>query len=361
MTSQEQHEPIPVYECETGAPVPDPQPEPHSEVGAGLAYALGAYVWWGFIAIYFKAVAHVAPLNVLSQRIFWCSVMLAPLLVLRGQWGDVIRFVKLKSAWRPLVFATVLIAANWGIFIYAVSENRLAEASLGYFINPLFNVLIGRLVLGERLRPAQWVAVWIAAGAVVYLTFESGTLPWISLVLAGTFAVYGLVRKRSPAGPMVGLFFETTLLAPLAGGFLLWVALTGNGGPILPGRSTPFFEGQPDWLTTILLPLGGLVTAIPLLWFAAGARRLRLSTIGFVQYLAPTLQFLIAVFYFGEVFTLSRWITYGVIWLAVGIFVVDTLVRVARDQGAKHTERRRVRREAEARDARAGGAPKLDA
>lgn len=324
-----------MYECESGAPIPNRESEPHTHVGEGLAYALGAYTWWGFIAIYFKAVAHVSPLNVLSQRVFWCSVMLVPLLVLRGQWADVVRFAKNRSAWKPLVIATVLIAANWGIFIYAVSENRLAEASLGYFINPLLNVLLGFVVLGERLRVAQWVAVAVAAGAVAYLTLESGTLPWISLVLAGTFAVYGLVRKRSPAGPMVGLFFETTLMSPLAGGFLLWVWLTGQQGPLAPGLDSPFFSGQPDWVTTILLPLGGLVTAVPLLWFAAGARRLRLSTIGFVQYLAPTLQFLIAVFYFGEVFDRSRWVTYGLIWIAVGIFVIDSLVRVARDQRSK--------------------------
>lgn len=325
-------DPPPVYESETGAPVPDPEPEPHQHVAAGLTYALAAYLWWGLIAIYFKIIAHVPPLTILAHRIFWCSVMLLPLLLLRRQWGDVLELARSRSARRSLGFATLLIATNWGIFIYAVSVNRLSEASLGYYINPLLNVLFGRLFLGERLTTLQWSAVGLATAGVTYLTYQTGTIPWISLVLAGTFATYGLVRKRSPAGPMVGLFFETTLLTPLAGGFLLWVLFTGDHGPLPAGLDAPFIEGTPDWLTAILLPLGGLITAMPLLWFAAGTRRLRLSTIGFIQYLAPTLQFLLAVLLFGEAFNADRAITFALIWIAVAIFMGDSIARLVRQR-----------------------------
>lgn len=325
-------DPPPVFESETGAPVPNPEPEPHTHVGAGLAYAGGAYLWWGIIPIYFKAIAHISPLTILAHRIFWCALFLVPLLLMRGQWSDVLRLARSRKARIALICSTLLIACNWGVFIYAVAAERLAEASLGYFINPLISVLLGFVFLGERLRPAQIAAVALAVGGVAYLTWSSGSLPWISVVLALTFGVYGLVRKRSPAGPMVGLFFETSLLAPLAGGFLLYGALTPGpdsfGIPLPP----PFFEGMHETLTSVMLPLGGLITAVPLLWFAAATRRLRLSTVGFIQYLAPTLQFLLAVVFFGETFDESRWVAFGLIWAAVVVFVSDSAVRISGDR-----------------------------
>ncbi|MEO0511625.1 MAG: EamA family transporter RarD [Planctomycetota bacterium] len=331
-------EPVPAAEIAAGAVsdrgseseafIKKTHSETHNHVGHGLAFALTAYLWWGFMAFYFKAVAHVSPFLVLSHRIVWCSLALIPLLTLRRQWPEVRSLMRSGSAFAQLSVATLLIAVNWGVFIYAISVNRLAEASLGYFINPLISVLLGMLFLGERLRPAQWVALVFAACGVAYLTVRTDSLPWISLTLAVTFGFYGLVRKRSPAGPLVGLFFETSLLTPLAGGFLVFAAVTGSAGNLgvtLPEKSFAWVTAPVEW--TLLIG-GGLITAVPLLCFAAATRRLRLSTVGFVQYLAPTLQFLIAVLIFGEPFDAVRLVSFGMIWLAVLTFIADSLVRV---------------------------------
>jgi chloramphenicol-sensitive protein RarD len=214
--------------------------------------------------------------------------------------------------------STVLIAVNWLVYIYAVVQGRMLEGSLGYYINPLVNVLLGVVVLGERLeRPVQ-VAVAIAFTGVLWLTVRVGAPPWIALALAASFGLYGLMRKLAPVGALAGLIVETTLLLPLAGGYLAWAVASGRAA---------FLAGQPT--LDLLLLLAGPVTAFPLLCFAAAARRLSLSTLGFVQYLSPTLQFLLAVFLYAEPFDRARAVAFAFIWTALAVFAVHSVRRGA--------------------------------
>jgi chloramphenicol-sensitive protein RarD len=257
----------------------------------GVAYGLAAYLWWGFIALYFKAVATVPPLEVLAHRVLWSFVFLYLFLAARGRAGTLRATLRDGRSLALLGVTTVLIAVNWLVFITAVFHGHLLEASLGYFINPLVNVLLG--------------VVWLAVG--------SGAMPWIALVLAFSFGTYGLLRKIARPDGLVGLAVETLLLAPAAVGWLLWSA---KGGTIVFGA-----EG---WGWSALLLAAGPVTALPLVWFAEGARRLRYATIGFLQYLAPSLQFLLAVVLFGERFTGTHAVTFILIWTALAVYSVGT-------------------------------------
>ena len=302
-------------------------------MAAGLAFVALAYGSWGVVAYYFKAVAEVNPLEVLAHRVIWSVAILAVLVHLSRQWGTCRDLIRRGGTWRALSLSTVLIAVNWLVFIYAVASGRLVEASLGYFINPLVSILLGLVFLGERLRPLQWAAVALAVVGVGVYTWQVGTLPWISLTLAGSFGLYGLVRKQSEAGPVVGLFFETTLLLPLAVGYLL--VLGATGGLVFASRPGAGAEGIGSPRMDLLLCAGGVVTTLPLLWFAAAARRLRLSTIGFMQYSAPTIQFLIAVLDFGEPFDRARAAAFAIIWIGIGVFVADSIVRTVRDSRAR--------------------------
>lgn len=281
----------------------------------GIAYAAAAYLLWGVFPIYFKALQHVAPLEILGHRIVWSLAVCAVLLLAlrRLQWLADLRRQPRVLAW--FVASSVLVAANWFVYIWAVNAGRVVDASLGYFINPLVNVLIGAAFLHERLRRAQWLAVAIAAAGVAWLTWQAGAVPWIGLVLALTFGLYGLLRKTAALGAIEGLSLETLLLTPVAAAYLLWLAHGGSSG---------FVEA--DATTRLLLLAAGPVTAVPLLLFAAGARRIPFSTLGLLQYLGPSLQLLIGVWLYHEPFA-ERAPGYVLIWIALAIFSVEGLVQ----------------------------------
>lgn len=310
----------------------DPNPGvTHAEhtrsVLAGLGFGALAYGSWGFIAFYFKAVAAADPIEVLCHRVVWSVVILAGLVHVFKQWGTCRDLLRRRRTWQAMSLSTVLIAINWLVFIYAVVSEQLVEASLGYFINPLVSIVLGMVFLGERLRPLQWAAVALAVAGVAVYTVQVGTIPWISLTLAGSFGLYGLVRKQAKPGPIVGLFFETTLLFPLAVAYLIIMSATGTRDIVFANRPPPGSDAPGSLTMDLLLAAGGLVTTLPLLWFAAAARRLRLSTIGFMQYSAPTIQFLIAVLVFGEPFSAPRAIAFAIIWIGILIFITDSAVR----------------------------------
>jgi chloramphenicol-sensitive protein RarD len=288
----------------------------------GIAYAAAAYLLWGVFPIYFKALKQVAPLEILGHRIVWSLAVCAALLLAlrRLQWLADLRRQPRVLAW--FAASSILVAGNWFVYIWAVNAGRVVDASLGYFINPLVNVLIGAAFLHERLRPAQWAAVGVAAVGVAWLTWQAGALPWIGLVLALTFAVYGLLRKTAALGAVEGLALETLLLAPLAAAYLLWLAHGGHSG---------FADG--DAATRLLLLAAGPVTAVPLLLFAAGARRIPFSTLGLLQYLGPSLQLLIGVWLYGEPFA-YRAPGYVLIWIALAVFSIEGLLQGWRSRTA---------------------------
>ncbi len=279
----------------------------------GVAYALAAYIAWGLVPVYFKAVAHLPPLEVLAHRAVWSVVVLAFWMWMRGGLRPVLKVLEDRRTIVTLCGTTTLIAANWLTFIWAVAHNQVLQSSLGYFINPLVIVLLGLIFLHERLGRAQTVSVALAAAGVVYLTLGCGTLPWVALTLAGTFGFYALLRKITKADALTGLAVETCLLFPFALAYLGYLAVRGEG----TFRSV-------SWQMDVLLALAGVVTAVPLLWFANAARRLRMATIGFLQYIGPSEQFLLAVFAFGETFTRDHLISFGCIWTALLIYSVDT-------------------------------------
>lgn len=307
----------------------DPQnaspPDSSAELRRGLLYGFSAYFVWGFFPVYFKAVAHIAPLEVVSHRIVWSLALLAVLIGLTGQWGVVRNALCHGRTLLTLFGSTLLIATNWLVFIFAVERGEVLQSSLGYFVTPLVNVLLGFIFLHERLRRWQMLSLALAVTGVAYLTWHHGSLPWISLVLATTFGLYGLLRKTVRVDSLVGLTVETLLLAPLALAYLAQLKLAGNGA---------FLAGS--LRNDLLLPLAGLVTAIPLLWFAAAARRLRLATIGFLQYLTPTLHFLLAVWVYGEPFTHAHLISFLLIWSGLAIYSLAA-VRGAQRSGGKQS------------------------
>jgi chloramphenicol-sensitive protein RarD len=285
-------------------------------VRVGVLYGLGAYLAWGLVPVYFKAVAQVPALEVLAHRVVWSVVLLGVLMGIQGRWREAAVVLRNRSTMLTLACSTALIATNWLTFIWAISHGRVLQASLGYFINPLVNVLLGFLFLRERLRGWQKVSVLLAAAGVAYLTISFGRVPWIALVLATSFGLYGLLRKTVPVDAMAGLTLETALLGPAALAFLL----------VQAARGAAFFPGH-SWQMNVLLPLSGVVTAVPLLWFVNGARRLRLSTMGFLQYVSPTEQFLLAVLAFGEPFGHVQQVSFACIWTALAIYTADTVLR----------------------------------
>ncbi len=280
----------------------------------GVFYGLAAYGAWGLLPLYFKAVGSVPPMEVLAHRIVWSLVMLVVLSAARGRLHEFRRLLRDGRTRLTLACTTCLIAFNWGVFIWAVDNGRLLDASLGYFINPLFTVLLGFVFLRERLRPRQTAAVVLATLSIVWLTAAHGRLPWISVGLAVSFGFYGLLRKRVNVSGVQGLTAETLLLAPVAVAWMIW----------REGRGDLHFLHVAPGLS-LLLAAAGVVTASPLIWFAESARRVRLATLGFMQYLAPTGQFLLAVTLFGEPFTRTHAVGFGLIWLALALYVHDTL------------------------------------
>lgn len=283
-------------------------------VGAGVAYALAAYLIWGFFPLYFKALTGVTPLEILAHRIFWSVLSLLILITLLRRWPDVRLAMATPRTLLTLTATTLLIAVNWLVFIYAVSIDKVLESSLGYFINPLVSAFLGVLFLGERLSRNQRLSFFLAAAGVVTLTLQHGELPWIALTLALSFGLYGLLRKQASVDAIAGLTVETLLLLPLAVAWLGWLLFTGE---------CVFVSGTPR--LTLLLLCSGVLTSTPLIWFAAAAKRLRLVTLGLMQYLVPTLHFLLAVFAFGETFTSLHLVSFGLIWAGLILYTIDAV------------------------------------
>ncbi len=281
---------------------------------AGVAYGLAAFLSWGVLPLYFKAVAAVPSLEVLAHRMVWSLGFLLVLTLARGRWAAFTDLFRNRRTQLTLIVTTGLIATNWGVFIWAVANGRLVEASLGYFITPLINVVLGFVFLRERLRPLQIVAVVLAAGGIVWMTSHLGHLPLISMTLAVSFGVYGLLRKQVPASGIQGLTAETLMLSPVA---IVWMLWRWRQGELVFLHGTARLDG--------LLLAAGVITALPLIWFAEGARRLRLATMGFLQYLAPSFQLLLAVAVFGEPFTRDHAVSFGLIWVALALYTVDTV------------------------------------
>ena len=273
--------------------------------------ALIAYVLWGVFPVYFKLVQAVPPTEVLVHRIVWAVPFGALILHFRSQWPEVRAVFTSPSTLFWLALAALAISVNWFIYIWAVQQEEVLQASLGYYINPLVYVLVGVLLLKERLRRPQVISVLLAAIGVTYLTIKGGQFPLVAISLALLFTLYGVIRKQVAVGAMPGLFIETLLLFPFAFAWLGWLTIQ---------QQVEFAHGEPS--TSFLLVLAGPLTVVPLLLFAIAARRLTLTVIGFMQFIAPTLQFIVGLFY-GEVLTPAHVVCFGCIWAAVAIFSVD--------------------------------------
>jgi chloramphenicol-sensitive protein RarD len=283
----------------------------------GLVSAIAAYTSWGFMPVFFKLLAEVPALEIIAHRVIWAVPLLIVILVLRGQMREYRDVLARWALLRWMLASAILISVNWLIYVWAVNNGQILAASFGYYLNPLLNIMMGTIFLNERLNQTQFIAVGVAIlGVLVMGAGALGTL-WIGLSLAASFCAYGLVRKMAPVGAIPGLAIETTLLLPIAMAGAFWFAWQ---------RPHPGWGSDSD--TTWLLAAGGVVTAIPLLLFATAARRLNYSTLGFVQYLAPTIQFLCGVLLFNEPLSGARLVSFGLIWLALTIFSVDALRRM---------------------------------
>jgi chloramphenicol-sensitive protein RarD len=290
------------------------------ETTAGILFGIGAYGLWGLLPLYFFALMPAAAVEIVANRVVWSLLFCALLITVTRSWAALARALRDRAVFGSLALAAFLIAVNWLTYTYGVTTGQAVEASLGYFINPLVSVLLGVLVLKEKLRPLQWAAVAIGFIAVGVLTYSYGKLPWIALTLAFSFGLYGFVKKR--VGPKVdaatSLSVETMVLAPFAAVTMIYLASAGTA--TLTTQGPGHF-----WL----LLASGVITAVPLLFFGASARRLPMTTIGLLQYFAPLLQFILALLVFKEAMTLDRWIGFGVVWLALLVLTVDML-RTAR-------------------------------
>lgn len=275
----------------------------------GIWYAIGAYVWWGFFPLYWKMLKHVPALQLIGHRIVWSFFALIVVIVIIRQWKNFRDSVFNFKVLRLYLIAAVLIAVNWFMYVWAVNAGHIVETSLGYFINPLLSVLMGVIFFRERLNMWQWAPIGIAGAAVLYLTLALGSLPWIALILAFSFATYGVVKKVAPLSSLHGLTLETFILLIPAMVFLIYSENTGTGSFAHNG-----------WLTDLMIIGAGVITTIPLLMFASATKRIPLSFIGILQYIAPTIQFLIGVLFYKEHFSTEQFIGYSLVWIALIIF-----------------------------------------
>lgn len=287
---------------------------------AGFFAALFAFTFWGLLPVYWKALGHIPSMEILSHRIVWSFVFGGLLITLTGRWQET------RQAWsgpgnlKYFIASSALIAMNWFVYIWAVNSGHVVDASLGYYINPLVNMILGFIVYHDRLRRLQWAAVGLAAAGVMNQVLLIGRFPWISVFLGVTFGLYGLVRKLMRVESLPGLFFETTILMVPAAVYLVCLAVSGRGA-----------LGENSTLVSNALLLGaGAVTSLPLLAFAFGARRLSLVTVGILQYFAPTGMFLLGVFFYGEAFTRAHWVTFIFIWSGVILYTVDSVIALRR-------------------------------
>ena len=284
----------------------------------GIGYGLAAYGLWGVVPLFWPLVERAGSIELLAHRVVWSlavSVVLALVLLPRG-------WYRRMASGRTLLLlglAAAVVSVNWGVYIWAVNHGHVVESSLGYYINPILSILAGVLVLRERMAPLQWVSVGLATVAVVVLTVDYGRLPWVSLVLAASFATYGLLKKQINGGAVETLTVESALLTPVALGYLVWLQARGDSTFVTLG-----------WGHSLLLVATGLVTVVPLLFFAASATRLPLSTLGLLQYLAPTLQFLLGILYCHEVMSTGRWVGFGLVWLALMLMTGHGIHRASR-------------------------------
>ena len=297
----------------------------------GLQLAVLAYGSWGLLALFWKQLAHVPAVEQLAHRVVWAAVVLLVLLAARGRLAELRELIRDRSKRRRLALSAALLGVNWFVFVYAVANDRVLHVSLGYYINPIVSMILGMLVLGERLRRLQWAAVVAACCGVGVLLWWAGELPWIGVTVALAFGFYGLARKTVAVEPLPGTALETLFLGLPCLALILWLELGAGTGSFV----------RTDTHTTLLLLVAGPVTALPVLWFAGAARRLPLSAIGFLQYITPTLHFLIAVLVFGEAFTRGHQIAFLCIWLGVALFGGDHLLH-------QRAERRAARPAADA-------------
>lgn len=288
----------------------------------GGVSAVAAFGTWGLAPLYWRLVREVPGVELVAHRVVWSVPIVLWLVARRRRLAEIAAVVRERRQFRTLVVTALLVAFNWLLFVWSIQRDLVLEASLGYYVNPLLNVALGALVLRERLSPRQAASVVLAAVGVTWLAVSQGTPPWIALALATTFACYGLLRKRARVDALVGLAVETLVLVPVAVALLAWLCFSGSADFL----ARPSLAG--------LVALAGFVTALPLLWFANAARRLRLSTLGFFQYLAPTIQFLLAVLAFGEPFRPERAVAFAWIWAAVLLYAWDSLRAMRRSAPA---------------------------
>jgi chloramphenicol-sensitive protein RarD len=280
----------------------------------GILYAASAFLCWGLFPIYFKMLKQFPPAELLLHRMLWSLLFLMLLLALRKQWAWLSLVVRRPKVLASFALSATVLSVNWFIYIWAIDHNRVVDASLGYFVTPLVNVMLGYVLLKERMRPIQWLAIALAACAVLWMTWQAGQFPWIPLALALSFGTYGLLRKTAALGTLEGLSLEILLLTPPALAYLAW--LNWQGANSFPDASTPL---------QILLVLAGPVTAIPLLLFAASARQISLATLGMLQYITPSLQLILGVYLYHEPFDTARIGGFILTWVALILYTADTL------------------------------------
>lgn len=290
-----------------------------SDISKGVLSAALAYAAWGLFPLYFKQVAQVPALEVVAHRTLWCMVFVLGLLALLRRWAWLGEVLKQPRVLAAFAVSALLLSLNWLVYVWAVQNDHVLDASLGYFINPLVNVALGFVFLHERPRPLQWLAVGLAAAGVLWLTVLTGRLPWVALVLAASFGVYGLLRKVATLGALEGLALETMLLTPVAAGALAWWTRQGSSA-----------FAQSDMGELGLLMFAGPLTALPLLLFATGARRIPLATLGLLQYISPSLQFGLGVWLYHEPFGNSRVLGFALIWTALAVYSAEGLWRSRR-------------------------------
>jgi chloramphenicol-sensitive protein RarD len=281
----------------------------------GMLYATFAFFCWGLFPLYFHALGEVPALEMLAHRMLWSLLFLALVLTARSQWKWLPQVLRQPRILASFVASAVLLTANWFVYIWSVNNGHVIDASLGYFINPLVNVLLGLIVLKEKLRRGQWIAIGVAAAGVLWLSWSAGQVPWIALILGITFGGYGLLRKTAALAALEGLSLETMILFPLALVYVVWLTMHGQN---------TFINSAFD-STRWLLAAAGPITAIPLLLFAAGARKIPMAVLGLLQYLSPTMQALLGVWVFHEAFPMPRLIGFLIIWTALALYVVEGL------------------------------------
>lgn len=287
-----------------------------SEVHLGVFYALGAYLMWGFAPIYFKYLEFIPVDEILAHRVIWCVVVTGIIITLLSAWPNVYKICTSPKKLLLLLLTSLLISCNWMVFIWAINNDRMLDASLGYFINPIINVLLGLVFLNESLSRIKWVAVGLALVGVLVQIFALGALPWVSLILPVSFAFYGLVRKKIKVEALTGLFIETLLVAPVAIYYLVAIADSEYSHMLENSLSL-----------NLWLMFAGVATALPLIFFGQAALRLKLSTLGFFQYLAPSLLFVFAVVVYGEQLTLDKTITFLFIWSGIAVFAFEKQIQ----------------------------------